>query len=399
MKKGKKKIGIVIGSRANYASIKSVIQNILKYPDQLEPLIFVGASALLDKYGNVDSLVAKDGFPITEKFYILIEGENPQTMAMSTGLGMIELAGLFMNHKPDLVITVGDRFETIATAVTASYMNIHLAHTMGGEVSGTIDESVRHAVTKFAHIHFPANEEAAQRIIKMGEDPEHVFVTGCPRIDMVKEIVEQSRSGNDISSDVFWEKYKGVGGRFDLEKERYILVSQHSVTTEYGENRDHVMSTLMALRRLHMPTIMLWPNADAGSDEISKGIRFFREQYKPDDWLHLFKNLPMEIYIRLMDKCSCVVGNSSSAIREGAIMGVPAVNIGSRQQGRLRAENVTDVGYDQDQIEDAIKKQLANGRYASAFIYGDGTAGEKIADILMRLDLSSISIQKRIQYE
>ena len=140
----KKRIGVVIGSRANYASIKSVMREVLKYPDSMELLIFVGASALLEKYGEVANLIQADGFKITEKFYILVEGENPQTMAMSTGLGIIELAGLFMNHKPDIVITIGDRFETIATAVAASYMNIYLAHTMGGEISGTIDESIRH---------------------------------------------------------------------------------------------------------------------------------------------------------------------------------------------------------------------------------------------------------------
>ena len=184
MKKDKKKIGIVINSSANYASIKSVMTEILKHPDSLELLTFVGASALLDRYGQIANTIEEDNFSITEKFYLLLEGENPQTMAMSTGLGMIELAGLFMNHKPDIVITVGDRFETLATAATAAYMNIVLAHTMGGEVSGTIDESVRHAVTKFSHLHFPANEDAAQRIIKMGENPQHVFVTGCPRIDL-----------------------------------------------------------------------------------------------------------------------------------------------------------------------------------------------------------------------
>lgn len=395
MKRKKKRIGIVIGSRANYASIKSVIEQILKYPDSLELLIFVGASALLDRYGHVIDLVKKDGFPITEKFYILVEGENPQTMAMSTGLGMIELSGLFMNHEPDLVITVGDRFETIATAVTASYMNIHLAHTMGGEVSGTIDESIRHAVTKFSHIHFPANEEAAHRIIKMGEDPRYVFVTGCPRIDLVKKLIDENR--NEINNEEFWRKYKGVGGRFDLEKERVLLASQHPVTTEYGKNREYMRETLMALHELKMPTIMFWPNADAGSDEVAKEIRTFRENYKSDDWLHLIKNLPMEIYIKLMDMCSCIIGNSSSAIREGAIIGVPAVNIGTRQQGRSRGKNVIDVSYDKEEILNAINRQFKNGKYEPDFIYGDGKAGEKIAKILTEIDLEKVSIQKRIR--
>jgi UDP-hydrolysing UDP-N-acetyl-D-glucosamine 2-epimerase len=301
-----------------------------------------------------------------------------------------------MNHKPDIVITVGDRFETLATAVTASYMNIHLAHTMGGEVSGTIDESIRHAVTKLSHIHFPANEKAAERIIKMGEDPKYVFVTGCPRIDLVNKFIEENRNGIGIDQDKFWQEYKGVGGRFDLNKEKFLLVSQHPVTTEFGKNRAYMRETLAALHKLKMPTIILWPNADAGSDEISKEIRTFREKYRPDDWLHLFKNLPVEIYMKLMDMCACMAGNSSSAIREGAIIGVSAVNIGTRQQGRCRGKNIIDVNYDRDEILDAINKQLENGRFEPDFIYGDGRAGERIAKILAELDLEELSIQKRI---
>lgn len=396
MKKQKKRIGVVIGSRANYASIKSVLKEILKYPDSLELLLFVGASAILDKYGQVADIVEKDGYSITEKFYILLEGENPQTMAMSTGLGMIELAGLFMNYRPDLVITIGDRFESIATAVTASYMNIYLAHTMGGEVSGTIDESVRHAITKFSHIHFPATEEAAQRIIKMGEDPRYVFMVGCPRIDLVKELIEKNSNGSEIDEEEFWQKYKGVGGRLSLKKQKFLLVSQHSVTTEYGKNREHIRETLMALEKLKIPVIMLWPNADAGSDEVSKEIRTFREKYKPDDWLHIFKNLPIDIYIKLMDACACMVGNSSSAIREGAIIGVPAVNIGTRQQGRLRGRNIQDVAYNREEILEGIKRQVSNGKYKPDFIYGDGKSGEKIAKILTQIDLGKMNIQKKI---
>jgi len=394
----RKKIAVVIGSRANYASIKSVMKGILNHPESLELMIFVGASALLDSYGQVATLVEEDGFNITEKFYIIVEGENPQTMAMSTGLGMIELAGLFMNHKPDVVITVGDRFETLATAATASYMNIHLVHTMGGEVSGTIDESIRHAVTKFSHLHFPANKLAAERIIKMGEDKERVFITGCPRIDSVKEIIDSHRSGDAIDQDHFWDKFKGVGARFDLGEEKFLLVAQHPVTTEYGTNRKHIKETLSALLKIKLPTIMLWPNADAGSDEVSKEIRTFREKNKPDSWLHLFKNLPMDIYIKLIDMCSCAIGNSSSFIREGAIIGVPAVNIGTRQQGRLRGKNVIDVDYESSQIEEAIKRQLSKEKYESDYIYGDGQSGQKIAKILSELDLSKVPIQKKLAY-
>jgi UDP-hydrolysing UDP-N-acetyl-D-glucosamine 2-epimerase len=393
----KKKIAVVIGSRANYASIKSVMRALKKIA-YIELQIFVGASALLGKYGNVVNLIKQDGFEINEKFYMIVEGENPETMSMSTGLGIMKLTEIFMKYRPDIVITIGDRFETIATAISASYLNIHLAHTMGGEVSGTIDESIRHAVTKFSHIHFPANKKAADRIIKMGENPECVFVTGCPRIDIVKEIINNNHKRKNMDEDEFWIKYKGVGGRFSLYKDRFLLVVQHPVTTEFGKNREHIRKTLMALKEIEMPTIMLWPNADAGSDEISKEIRTFREKYKNNEWLHLFINLPIEIFITLMDSCSCMVGNSSSAVREGAIVGVPAVNIGTRQIGRERGENIIDVDYDRDQILEAIKKQLKNGKYEPNYIYGDGKAGERIGKILTEIDLDKIPVQKRICY-
>lgn len=393
----KKKIAVVIGSRANYASIKSVMRALKKIAN-IKLQIFVGASALLGKYGNVVNLIKQDGFEINEKFYMIVEGENPETMSMSTGLGIMKLTEIFMKYRPDIVITIGDRFETIATAISASYLNIHIAHTMGGEVSGTIDESIRHAVTKFSHIHFPANKKAADRIIKMGENPECVFVTGCPRIDIVKEIINNNHKRKNMDEDEFWIKYKGVGGKFSLYKDRFLLVVQHPVTTEFGKNREHIRKTLMALKEIEMPTIMLWPNADAGSDEISKEIRTFREKYKNNEWLHLFINLPIEIFITLMDSCSCMVGNSSSAVREGAIVGVPAVNIGTRQIGRERGENIIDVDYDRDQILEAIKKQLKNGKYEPNYIYGDGKAGERIGKILTEIDLDKIPVQKRICY-
>jgi UDP-hydrolysing UDP-N-acetyl-D-glucosamine 2-epimerase len=162
----KKKICVVLGSRANYSSIKSAMSAIQSHPG-LELQLIVGASALLDRYGAVVNLVEKDGFKPNARVHMLIEGENPTTMAKSTGLGLLELPTIFEQLKPDIVLTVGDRFETMATTLAAAYMNLPIAHTMGGEVSGTIDESIRHAVTKFAHIHFPASQEARDRIIKI----------------------------------------------------------------------------------------------------------------------------------------------------------------------------------------------------------------------------------------
>ena len=386
----KRKICVVIASRANYGSIKTAMRAIQNHKD-LELQLIVGASALLSRFGEAVKYIENDGFKPNAEIYMVVEGENPITMAKTTGLGIIELSTHFQNLKPDVVLTVGDRYETMATAIASTYMNIPLAQTMCGEVSGTIDESVRHAITKMANIHFPANINSAERIIKMGENPDSVYPVGCPRIDLVLDIMNNSP---ELDVDIF-ERFKGVGGTFDLN-DPYILVSQHPVTTEYELARRQIEDTLYALNELKMPTIMLWPNVDAGSEMISKGIRTFREKHHDADrFLHLFTSLPPAVYTKLMINCACLVGNSSSAIREGAVIGVPAVNIGTRQTGRAHGRNVIDVGYKRDEIKETIEKQVKHGRYPTDPIYGDGKAGERIADVLANCELK---VQKQISY-
>lgn len=382
-----KKICVVIGSRANYSSIKSAMRAIQRHPD-LELQLIVGASAILDRYGSVIKLIEQDGFEPSARVHMLIEGETPATMAKSTGLGLMELPTLFEQLRPDVVLTVGDRFETMATTLAAAYMNIPVAHTMGGEVSGTIDESIRHAVTKFAHIHFPACEGARERIIKLGELPQHVHMVGCPRIDLVADILNGEEKA--LESQLF---DSGVGESFDFDQP-FALVSQHPVTTEYGAGEAQITVTLQAIRELNLPAIVLWPNADAGSDDIARGMRKWREQ-KLDHQMHFFKNLPIETYVRLMRRTACLVGNSSSGIREGAFIGTPVVNIGTRQNARDRGSNVMDVGYDKDEIKAAIARQIDHGRYAMEPIYGDGRAGERIADVL---STEVVDVQKCITY-
>ena len=382
-----KKICVVIGSRANYSSIKSAMRAIHNHP-ALELQLIVGASAILDRYGAVINLIEEDGFTASARVHMLIEGETPATMAKSTGLGLLELPTLFEQMKPDVVLTVGDRFETMATTLAAAYMNIPVAHTMGGEVSGTIDESIRHAVTKFAHIHFPACEGARERIIRLGELPQHVHMVGCPRIDLVADIL--SAPEISLESALF---DKGVGEKLNFDQP-FVLVSQHPVTTEYGAGEAQITMTLEAIRELDLPAIVLWPNADAGSDDIARGIRKWRER-KLDRNMHFFKNLPIETYVRLMRKTACLVGNSSSGIREGAFIGTPVVNIGTRQNARDRGSNVLDVPYGKDEIKAAIARQVSHGPYAMEPIYGDGRAGQRIADIL---STEVVDVQKCITY-
>jgi len=381
----KRKVCIVVNSRANYGRIKTVLRA-LRDHSEIELQLVVGASALLFRFGNVKEIIESDGFNIAGTVHSMIEGGNPTTMAKSTGLAIIELATMFESLSPDIVLTVADRFETLATAVAASYMNIPLAHTQGGEVTGSIDESVRHAITKLSHLHFPSTKLAANNIIRMGEDPATVHLTGCPAMDLAFE------SDRRLSTEIMLN-YSGVGAKIDLSLP-YIVVLQHPVTTEYGMGIEQINCTLKAISRLKIQTIWLWPNIDAGSDDISKGLRMFRESEEPD-YIHFYKNFSPEDYLRLIANCVCQIGNSSSALREGSFLGVPAVNIGSRQGGRECGDNVLNVGYDAKEIEQAIENQINHGPYNPSPIFGDGSAGEKIAEILATTDFK---IQKRLNY-
>ncbi|MDP2933842.1 MAG: UDP-N-acetylglucosamine 2-epimerase [bacterium] len=380
----KRKICVVVQSRANYGRIKSVLKAIQDNP-KTELQLVVGASAILYRFGNVIDIIRRDGFEPNATVYIVIEGENPTTMAKSTGLGIIELATIFENLKPDIVVTVADRYETLATAVAASYMNIPLAHTQGGEVTGSIDESVRHAITKLAHIHFPTTALSRERLIKMGEDPEAIYQVGCPAMDVLTMV--------NLKDIKVLSRYGGTGSTLDFSNP-YLVVLQHPVTTEYGQGFEQIQKTLKAVEKIGLQTAWLWPNVDAGSDDISKGLRIYRERHG-NKQIHFYRNFSVEDYAVLINNCACLIGNSSSAIREGAFLGTPAVNIGTRQLGRERAKNVLDVGYNADEIEKAIARQIKHGKYPQDALYGDGQAGKKIVDILTQCPLN---VQKRMMY-
>ena len=364
------------------------------HPD-LQLQVVAGASAVLDRYGAVVEIMERDGFAVDAKLFMLVEGETPATMAKSTGLGLIELPTIFETLEPDVVLTVGDRFETMATTLAAAYMNIPLAHTMGGEVSGNIDENIRHAVTKFANIHFPACEDARERIIRLGERPETVHNTGCPRMDIVAEILKQRprRSKRSCSPKASARSSRWPTGSFWSRSIR----SRASTAKARRRSRRRCRRC----RSNKLPAIVLWPNADAGSEDVSRGIRKYRER-NPDAPFHYVKNLPPEIYLPLMARTRCLVGNSSSAIREGAFIGTPSVNIGSRQTARQRGDNVVDADYDRGAIADAIADRIAarevpdesdlrrrQGRPAYRATAGDGEDLARQADHVLIAALGS----------
>ncbi|MFV8325999.1 UDP-N-acetylglucosamine 2-epimerase [Flavobacterium sp. ZS1P14] len=375
----KRKIAVVVTARPSYSRVKTVLSAIHQHPD-LELQLIVASSALLDRYGSAVNYIEQDGFTIAAKVFNVLEGENLTAAAKTTGIGILELSTVFDNLKPDIVVTVADRFETMATAIAASYMNIPLAHIQGGEVTGNIDEKVRHAITKLADYHFVASENAKERVIRLGEEPAMVFNTGCPSIDLATSVLQStSLSFNP------YEKYGGVGAKPDLS-EGYLVVMQHPVTTEYQDSRKHIEATLEAIHKLNKPTLWFWPNVDAGADGTSTGIRAFREQHHLPN-VHFFKNMEGKDFLQLLQHSSCLIGNSSVGIRECAFLGVPVVNIGSRQNKRDRGGNSIDVDYFQEKIEVAILDSITRGKVVSSSIYGKGKAGEQIAHLLLQLPL------------
>ncbi|MBI4385625.1 UDP-N-acetylglucosamine 2-epimerase (hydrolyzing) [Candidatus Parcubacteria bacterium] len=385
-----RRICAVTASRADYVKIKSVLAALTRAPG-VELQIIVTGSHLLRNYDRTIELIRQDRFPISYTAYIEIDGRVPVTMAKSTGLGVSELATAFHNLEPDIVILHGDRYEILAAAVAASLMNIFIAHIEGGEVSGTIDEHIRHAITKFAHLHFPTTPRARDLILQLGERPADVLCVGCPGVDLL--LKTEPVPLRDIEK-IVHTRYTKEERKIPLEN-GFILCVQHPVTTEYYQTTDQICETLAALAEIGLPVLMLWPNIDAGADDISQAIRIFKLD-RAHDLLHVFRNFPPEIFYNIIRHAAVMVGNSSAGIREAPYFGTPVVNIGTRQQGRAHGKNVMHAGYNRDDIVRAIRAQLHHGKYPPEQIYGDGGAGERIAAVLKTVDPSVI--QKHIKY-
>lgn len=377
-----KKVLVILVDRANYGRMKPVMEAI-QQDGELELGVLCTGTMVLPRFGKVADIVEQDGFNVTSKIYMEVEGSNPTTMSKSIGLGIVEFSSEYDRIKPDIVLMIGDRYEALAAAISAAYMNLPIAHIQGGEVSGSIDESCRHAITKFSHLHFPSTQRSAEYIIRMGEEKDSVHNVGCPVGDYILSLPDDLTKG-DISG--------GLGVEVDPEKP-YLLVIFHPVTTHVGM-RCETEEILSALDEVGLPTIWLWPNVDAGSDRISTAIRSFREKNDPD-WLYLVKNFSPEIYQKVLKGAACAIGNSSSFIRDSTFSGTPVVLVGDRQVGRERGKNLTESEIDRESILSAVESQLENGKYTGSDVYGSGNSSQKIVDILKRFEPK---IQKTISY-
>jgi UDP-hydrolysing UDP-N-acetyl-D-glucosamine 2-epimerase len=375
----KRKVLVILVDRANYGRLKPVLRAIKAHPE-LQLQILATGTMVLERFHQPVDIVRKDGFPVDSEVYIELEGSTPATMAKSVGFGVVEFASEYQRLKPDVVLLIGDRYETLAAAVAAAFMNICIAHIQGGEVSGSIDESTRHAISKFAHFHFPSTQRAVDYLIRMGENPSTILGLGCPSSDIAREL------DRDIASVKTAINTTG-GGVF-------LLVVFHPITTEYGGERQQIEQLMDALQELQTLAILLWPNIDAGADHISKTIRVFRDRVKPT-WLRVLTNLPPDDYLKVLSAATCAVGNSSSFVRDASYFGTPVVLVGTRQDGREVDEHVTRVPVVAEKISAAVRRQIAHGRYPPSTLYGNGHVSVKIAEGLAQL---TPYVQKRLHY-
>ena len=379
-----RKVCVVLVDRANYGRLKPVLTAIQQRPT-LKLQVLATGTMVLERFDQPVKIVRADGFPVEGEVFIELEGSTPATMAKSVGFGLVEFASEFHRLKPDLVLLIGDRYEALAAAIAAAYMNIPIVHLQGGEVSGSIDESARHAISKFSHFHFPATKRSADFLVRMGERPDTILGVGCPSSDIARTF--------DRRLDPSVLNSRGAGLEIDPTKP-FLLVLFHPTTTEFGGESAQMAALMAALDQIRLPTVILWPNIDAGSDHIGKVIRTFRAENHVQ-WMRTLTNLSPENYLKVLANAACAVGNSSSFVRDASYFGTPVVLIGNRQNGRETDAHVTRVPVNTDEIVSTIQRQLTQGRYPASVLYGDGQVSGRIAAALEAL---TPYVQKRLAY-
>jgi UDP-hydrolysing UDP-N-acetyl-D-glucosamine 2-epimerase len=369
-----RRICIPLTTRGNYAKMKSTMRA-LADDGSVELCTIIGGPLLDAGYGDYAAIIEADGFTIDDRLDYLDTATDLAGMTRSAGACLLAMQAAIARHEPDWVMIVADRYEALALAQAALCMNVRIAHLEGGEVSGSIDERIRHAITKLAHLHFPANRDAAARIERMGEVADSIVTVGTPSLDLIAAM-----DLADLTTTTAFLAAHGIGRVPDLTQP-FAVVSFHPVVTEYGAARTQYAELAEAVRGLGLPTIWLLPNLDAGAHDAVDSVATLRDDPAAPPAIQL-GSAPIGPYATLLAHAACLIGNSSSGLREGAFLGTPVVNIGSRQTGRARAANVRDVGHDATAILGAARAQIDHGRYTRDTLYGDGKAGEKIAAAL-----------------
>ena len=359
-----KRVVCCITARPSYARIKTALDSLMARNVDVDVVCI--ASALLERYGAVAKQIKQDGFVVDWVSHCQIEGDDPVAQARTMALATLDLSTYFAQVNPHAVIVVADRHEVLAPAVAASYQHIPLIHIQGGEVTGSIDDKVRHAITQLADLHLVSSEDAAERVKRMRPEAE-VVVTGCPSLDLAVTV-----DGSPLTY------LPGHGAEIDLTKP-FLLALFHPVTDEADSAGKQTRALIHALESVGMPVVFFWPNVDSGSERIAKVLR----TWQPMVPVHFVRQVPPQDFIRLMRQCAVMVGNSSAGIREGAMLGTPVVNIGSRQRGRVRGPNVIDVPSEPLVIASAIQTWRERERPQPSQVYGDGTGGLRVADAIV----------------
>ena len=378
-----RKIAVITGTRAEYGLSRTIFEAIQEHPGLSLDIIVTGMH-LMDEFGHSVDLIEKDGFGITYRTDVVQKGDTGYDMAVALGGNIIKIASILKKQKPDIFLTLTDLGHTLAGAIAAAHLNIPVAHVHGGDISGSIDETIRHATTKLSHIHFPASRLSAERIKNMGEESWRIFMVGAPGVDEI-------RKSKLTAKETLFRRY-GIGPNED-----YLLIVQHPVTTE-EEVRDQIRETISAIKTLGKRSVIIYPNADAGGRAIIEEY----ETLKSNDLCSIYKTVPRADYLSLLNHADCLIGNSSSGIIEAPYFRTPVVNIGSRQKNRERAGNIIDVAYNREDIIAAVKKSLSRQFVASLkdiqCPYGEGYAGEKIASVLAQIEINSKLLNKILEY-
>jgi len=378
-------IAVVTGSRAEYGYLKPLM-NAIKNDAELKLIPLITGTHLLPKFGNTYQLVENE-FPSAIKVPMLLTGDTLKDMATYLASGITNFAEFLNKNRPDILVVLGDRSESFAAALAAFYLNIPIAHINGGDVTGTtIDESIRHAITKIAHIHLVHTKKNAERVEKMGEEKKRIFVTGALTLDTILRVPLPSK--------------EEIFNKYHLNPEKItFLVVYHPITTLEDKGYSQLEKLLSVLDTLKEQTVLFYPNVDAGGDRLRDLIK----KYEGKSYLHTFVNLPHEDYLGLMKSVDVMIGNSSSGILEAPSFHLPVVNIGSRQQGRERSINVIDILPEKDKILTAVNYALHDIKFLKKVQkcenkFGDGHASERIVDILKKIEINESLIQKQITY-
>lgn len=383
MKIANKSFTFIVTSRGNYGKFKYVISNLKRKGARIN--LILGGMITLEKFGKIQNFIDTKYVDNIVKLSFVLEGSTNLNMAKSMGLAIQDFSQALINIKSDFVFVVGDRFETLAAVISSSFLNLRIIHLEGGEFSGSIDEPIRHSISKFSHLHFVCTDAALKQVLSIGENPKHVFNIGSTSFDIFKKHSEK----NNIKLVNDYAKFYGFGNKICFRKNNFILVSLHPVTTE--QNWYEKTNILIdSIQSINDNFVWILPNMDAGSDEIFKSIRHFREK-NSDQNIYFFKSCPIDIYANLLINCKCIIGNSSSGIRESAYVGKGAINLGTRQSNRERNLNVIDCRFDYNEIKESIAFQK-NKKYVPNHSYGSGNASLMLINTLEKIN--NIKIQK-----